>query len=89
MRAGIKVEAVYPGKTIPDSNTPTTYEYKVGEIGTVVWKWHPNNRTFLEPVVCWDNDPTQQQRRFMFNDVLIIGLQNSNLRVTAEFAKRA
>lgn len=78
------VQAVRYGTTIPDANTPTSYEYKENEIGVVEWRWHPTDTTFLEPVVCWDSDPTRKERRFLFNDVLILGVQNGNLRVTVD-----
>lgn len=83
------VRAVRYGTTIPDGNVPSTYEYQEGENGVVVWKWHPTDVTFLEPVVFWDNDSTQQPRRFLFNDVLITGVQNGNVRVTVQLAKSA
>jgi hypothetical protein len=83
------VKAVRYGTTIADSAVPNTYEYKKGEMGVVEWKWHPTDETFLEPVVLWDNDSTRIQRRFLFNDVLIVGLQNETARGILELAKSA
>jgi hypothetical protein len=87
------VKAAYPGQTISTADSEdyqevrTVYEYKVGETGTLEWQYHPIDPLFLTPFVRWDNDPEWQERRVMFNDLIIIGVQEGTLRVRIELAK--
>jgi hypothetical protein len=74
----VVVRARFGARTL---DSGSAWKVRKGDIGVIKWHRHRRHRSFLEPRVIWDRDPSHKARRTIMSSIAITGLQTRTTRV--------